>query len=135
MFKPVNYVQGRLVCRIRAKGDCMRGDCLKYLKRGWKRKEGGQRFLKGGGQAGSRGGCLKNKEVGLEPPYYDPIKTFTSNPPLTITFLEELSISTRVVQESNLNQILCEHTLRTLKLHSATFNIYVIYIYIYIYKI
>ena len=36
-------------------------------------------------------------------------------------------MSTRVVQESNLNQILSQHTLRTLKLHSATFNIYVTY--------
>ena len=39
------------------------GDCLKYLKSGWNRKEGrGNKDLKngeGGGQAGSRGGCLK----------------------------------------------------------------------------
>ena len=32
-----------------------------------KRGEGKQGFEKGGGQAGSRGGCLK--KVGLEPPY------------------------------------------------------------------
>ena len=28
-IKPVNYVQGRLVCQIRAGGGCMREDCLK----------------------------------------------------------------------------------------------------------
>ena len=37
------------------------GNCLKYLNRGWKRKEGrgNKDFKKGGGQAGSRGWCLK----------------------------------------------------------------------------
>ena len=36
------------------------GDCLKYLKRGWNRKEGrGNKNFEKGGQAGSRGGCLK----------------------------------------------------------------------------
>ena len=44
------------------------GDYIKYLKRGWNRKEGkGNKKIKKGGQAGSRGGCL-NKE-GLESPY------------------------------------------------------------------
>ena len=46
------------------------GDRLKYLKRGWNRKEGkDNKDLKkgGGGQAGPRGGCLK--KGGLEPPY------------------------------------------------------------------
>ena len=44
------------------------GNSLKYLKRGWNRKEGrGNKLFKKGGQAGSRGGCLKNG--GLEPPY------------------------------------------------------------------
>ena len=34
--------------------------CLKYLKRGWNRKEGrGNKDFKKGEQAGSRGGCLK----------------------------------------------------------------------------
>ena len=28
-IKPVNYVQGRLVCQIRAGGGCIREDCLK----------------------------------------------------------------------------------------------------------
>ena len=46
-----------------------RGDYLKYLKRGWNRKEGrGHKDLKKVGQAGSMGGCLK-EEGGLEPPY------------------------------------------------------------------
>ena len=37
--------------------------CLKYLKRGWNRKEGwGHKDLKKGSQAGSRDGCLKNGE-------------------------------------------------------------------------
>ena len=36
------------------------GDCLKYLKRGWNKKEGrGNKDFKKGRQAGSRGGCLK----------------------------------------------------------------------------
>ena len=36
------------------------GDCLKYLKRGWNRKEGkGHKDFKKGGQAGSTGRCLK----------------------------------------------------------------------------
>ena len=37
------------------------GNCVKYLKREWNRKEGrgNKDFKKGGGQAGSRGGCLK----------------------------------------------------------------------------
>ena len=36
------------------------GNCVKYLKRGWNRKEkrGNKKFEKGG-QAGSRRGCLK----------------------------------------------------------------------------
>ena len=46
------------------------GELSKYLKRGWNRKEGkgNKNFKKGGGQDGSRDGCLK-KERGLEPPY------------------------------------------------------------------
>ena len=47
-----------------------RGNCLKYLKRGWNKKEGrGNRDFKkrSGGQAGSRGGCLKKGTV--EPLY------------------------------------------------------------------
>ena len=36
------------------------GNCLKYLKRGWNRKEGrGKKDFEKGGQAGSRVGCLK----------------------------------------------------------------------------
>ena len=36
------------------------GNCLKYLKRGWNRKEGREnKDFKKGGQAGSRGGCLR----------------------------------------------------------------------------
>ena len=39
--------------------------CLKYLKRGWNRKEGrGNKDFKKGEQAGSRGGCLKKEEGG-----------------------------------------------------------------------
>ena len=35
------------------------GNCLKYLKRGWNRKEGREnKDLKNEGQAMSRGGCL-----------------------------------------------------------------------------
>ena len=37
-------------------------NCLKYLKRGWNKKEGrgmGKQILTGGVQAGSRDGCLK----------------------------------------------------------------------------
>ena len=44
------------------------GDCLKYLHRGWKRKERrGHKDFKKEGQARLRSGCLK-KGV-LEPPY------------------------------------------------------------------
>ena len=44
------------------------GNCLKYLKRGWNRKEGREnKDFKKGGQAGSRGGCLRMG--GLKPPY------------------------------------------------------------------
>ena len=48
-----------------------RGKCLKYLKRGWNRKDRwGHKDLKKGGQAGSRDSYLKNGEGGqLEPPY------------------------------------------------------------------
>ena len=44
-------------------------NCIKYLKRGWNRKEGRRNkdFKREGGQAGSRGRCLKRR--GLEPPY------------------------------------------------------------------
>ena len=45
-------------------GGCLRegrGNCLKYLKRWWNRKKGrGNKNFKKVGQAGSRGGCLKN---------------------------------------------------------------------------
>ena len=43
------------------------GNCLKYLKREWKGKERRENkdFRKGGGQAGSKGGCLE-KGGGLE---------------------------------------------------------------------
>ena len=41
------------------------GHCLKYLIRGWNRKGRETKILKGG-QAGSRGGCLK--KGGLETP-------------------------------------------------------------------
>ena len=47
---------------------CLRegdGNCLKYLKRGWNRKEKrGNKDFKKGEQAGSRGGC--SKKGGLE---------------------------------------------------------------------
>ena len=56
MFKPNLYGQ------IRAAEGCMRvGEkCVKYLKRGWNRREGREKknFKKGGEQAGSRGGYL-----------------------------------------------------------------------------
>ena len=41
LLKPIGYVYGRLVCRIRAGRDGVRvgGNCLKYVKRGWNRKE------------------------------------------------------------------------------------------------
>ena len=46
------------------------GNCLKYFKRGWNRKEGGEaKILKKKGQAGSMDGCLKKGRLGLEPLY------------------------------------------------------------------
>ena len=54
--------QGRLVGRIKGRRELHQGgrNCVKYLKRGWNRKEGrgNKKFLKGR-QAGSRDGCLK----------------------------------------------------------------------------
>ena len=47
---------------IRAGGSCVRvgGDCLKYLKRGWKKKEGrGNKDFKRGDKLGQRVGALK----------------------------------------------------------------------------
>ena len=42
-----------------------RGNCLKYLKRGWKGKKGrGNKYFKKGGQAGPRGGCLEKGGAG-----------------------------------------------------------------------
>ena len=41
------------------------GNCVKYLKRGWNRKDGkGNKDLKKGGQPGSKGGYLKKGEAG-----------------------------------------------------------------------
>ena len=43
------------------------GNCLKYLKRGWKRKEGkrgAEKKISNWGEAGSRGGCLKKGRGG-----------------------------------------------------------------------
>ena len=41
------------------------GNCLKYLKRWWNRKEGkGNKGFKKGAQAGSRGGCIKKGDGG-----------------------------------------------------------------------
>ena len=46
---------------------------MKYLKKEWNKKEGKGNKREGGGggrgQAGSRGGYLKKKGRGLEPPY------------------------------------------------------------------
>ena len=56
------------------------GKCLKYLKRGWNRKDRwGHKDLKKGGQAGSRDSYLKNGEGGSWNPltnyvYYSIIK-------------------------------------------------------------
>ena len=50
------------MCQIKVGGGCLCKDgrnCLKYLERGWNRKEGrGRKDLKRG-QAQSGGGCLK----------------------------------------------------------------------------
>ena len=48
------------------RGLCKGGEnCLKYLKRGWNRKNGRKnKGFKKGGQAGSRGGCFKKKVRG-----------------------------------------------------------------------
>ena len=57
------------------------GNFLKYLKRGWNRKEGrgNKDFKKGGGQAGSRSGCVKKeRERGGWNPLtnYELVRTF-----------------------------------------------------------
>ena len=63
MFVKTYYMYGRLVRRIRAEGFArVWGTCLKYLKRGWNRKGGKTKILKGEGQAKrfySRRGYLK----------------------------------------------------------------------------
>ena len=59
-----------LVCQIRAGRDSVREeeDCLKYLKRGWTRKEGkGHKDLKKGGQLGQGVGALKVGRGGWNP--------------------------------------------------------------------
>ena len=44
------------------------GNSLKYLKRGWNRKEGrGNKDFKKEGKAGSRCGCLKKEEGDWKP--------------------------------------------------------------------
>ena len=53
--------------RIRAVGGCVRvgGDYLRYLKKGWNKKEGrGNKDFKKEGKAGSRGECLKKRGAG-----------------------------------------------------------------------
>ena len=52
-------MKGRLVCLIRARGRCVRVGKLSEGD-GTKKRGGKQRFKKGD-QAGSRGGCLKNR--------------------------------------------------------------------------
>ena len=48
------------------------GNCLKYRKRGWNRAEGKEnKDFKKGGQAGSRGGCLKKGRAGTPFTNYD----------------------------------------------------------------
>ena len=45
------------------------GDCLKYLKSGWNRKEGrGNKDLKNGGGGGKLGQGVDALKRGLEPP-------------------------------------------------------------------
>ena len=54
------------------------GNYLKYPKRGWNRKEGrgNKEFKKGGGHAGSRGGCLKKGRGGTGTPLRTMVKIF-----------------------------------------------------------
>ena len=55
-----------LVGRVRAVGGFVSlGSSLKYLKSGWNKKEGrGNKDFKKLGEAGSRGGCLKEMGAG-----------------------------------------------------------------------
>ena len=46
----------------------MGGNCLKYLKRGWKKKRWGDKDFKKGGKLGQEVGALK-KGVELEPSF------------------------------------------------------------------
>ena len=65
LFKPINYVKGRLVCQQVGVIWGWR-NCLKYLKRGCNRIEGREAKIwkRLGKEDGSRGGCLKNRMVG-----------------------------------------------------------------------
>ena len=71
---------------IKAEGDCKGGEnCLKDLKRGWKRKEGkGNKDLKkGGGKLDQGVGALK-RGGGLKPPYELWTKRRTANSQLRV---------------------------------------------------
>ena len=65
------------------------GNCLKYLKRGWNRKEGKgyKDFKKGGGKLSQGVGALKRGR--LEPPYelWKPFKVLKILPGLTIKLI------------------------------------------------
>ena len=70
------------------------GNCLKYLKRRWNRKEGrGNKDFKKSWKAGSRGGCLKTEGSGI------PLRTMftTRSHPATmkrkVLFIVEISLT------------------------------------------
>ena len=70
-----------------------RGNSLKYLKRGWNRTEGrGHKdFKKVEGQAGSRGGCLKNGGGGeAGTPIQTVVLNFKTNGKNTLLILFQL---------------------------------------------
>ena len=55
------------------------GDCLKYVKSGWNRKEGrGNKDLKNGGGGGKLGQGVDALKRGLEPPCELWVKVVTS---------------------------------------------------------
>ena len=67
-------------------------NCVKYLKRGWKRRKGREKKnFKKLGQAGARGGCLKKGGAGT------PLRTmiandYTSNCHYNLKFYNRLSV-------------------------------------------
>ena len=90
------------------------GNCAKYLKRGWNRKEERvNKNFKKGGQAGSMGRCLKKRC--LEPPYKKCSEKF-----LLIKIEKQVVLSTGVREKNTLQFLVNKaNTLNVSFVHST----------------